>query len=246
MSEPDSELRSEQGARGGQADAGSSDEDRAWDDELADIDALLARTTQTLTRAGQGRRDPLVYDEDWNEDDRLDAWTGKVREARGLPPVLGAAVLLEAWSQLQPLQHRPGLGTLLAAAFLRAQDKTRHHLLPLNVGLRTVGFEKRRARSETTRLLASLEAVRAAAAAGLADHDRWILAHANLSRKLPGRRSTSRLPDLIEFAMSRPLVSTTTVAGALRVSQRAAQDLVVELGLREITGRGRYRAWAIL
>jgi hypothetical protein len=32
----------------------------------------------------------------------------------------------------------------------------------------------------------------------------------------------------------------------LEVSTRGALNLVGELGLREITGRGRYRAWAIM
>jgi hypothetical protein len=40
-------------------------------------------------------------------------------------------------------------------------------------------------------------------------------------------------------------VSTTLIADELAVSGRAAQNLIRELGLREITGRGRYRAWAI-
>jgi hypothetical protein len=36
------------------------------------------------------------------------------------------------------------------------------------------------------------------------------------------------------------------IAAALGVTPRAAQDMVAELGLREMTGRGRYRAWGIL
>ena len=37
-----------------------------------------------------------------------------------------------------------------------------------------------------------------------------------------------------------------SVGGGLKITPRAAQDLVAELGLREATGRGRYRAWGIL
>ncbi|TIU29549.1 MAG: hypothetical protein E5W34_00445, partial [Mesorhizobium sp.] len=36
------------------------------------------------------------------------------------------------------------------------------------------------------------------------------------------------------------------IAVELKISQRAALDLVIELGIREVTGRGRYRAWGIL
>jgi len=46
--------------------------------------------------------------------------------------------------------------------------------------------------------------------------------------------------------LSRPLVSAGMIAKQLKITPRAAQDLVAELGLRELTGRGRYRAWGIL
>ena len=61
-----------------------------------------------------------------------------------------------------------------------------------------------------------------------------------------GRRKHSKLPALIDLVLARPLVSAGMIAAELGVTARAAQDLVAELGLREITGRGRYRAWGIL
>ncbi|MCC8976938.1 helix-turn-helix domain-containing protein, partial [Bradyrhizobium brasilense] len=61
-----------------------------------------------------------------------------------------------------------------------------------------------------------------------------------------GRRSTSRLPALVDYVMSRPIVSAGMIADELGITPRAAQDLVSELGLRETTGRGRYRAWGVL
>lgn len=81
--------------------------------------------------------------------------------------------------------------------------------------------------------------------AGLKGHDRWLTARALLMRKLEGRRSTSHLPALIEFVLGRPLVSAGMIARDLGVTRRAAQDVVKELGLREATGRGRYRAWEV-
>lgn len=65
-------------------------------------------------------------------------------------------------------------------------------------------------------------------------------------RKLDGRRSTSRLPALVDYVLTRPVVSAGMIAEELRTTPRAAQDLVAELGLREATGRGRYRAWGVL
>lgn len=91
-----------------------------------------------------------------------------------------------------------------------------------------------------------LEAIAAAAEAGLKDHDRWQTARTLLARKLDGRRSTSRLPALIDYVLTRPIVSAAMIAKELKITPRAAQNLVAELGLREATGRGRYRAWGIL
>lgn len=66
-------------------------------------------------------------------------------------------------------------------------------------------------------------------------------------RKLDDRRSTSRLPALLEYVLTRPVVSAGMIAEELvGITSPAAQDLVGELGLREATGRGRFRAWGIL
>lgn len=71
------------------------------------------------------------------------------------------------------------------------------------------------------------------------------MARTLLARKLDGRRSTSRLPALLEYVLTRP-VSVGMIAEELGITSRAALDQVGELGLREATGRGRYRAWGIL
>jgi hypothetical protein len=86
----------------------------------------------------------------------------------------------------------------------------------------------------------------AAAEAGRKDHDRWLMAINLLARKLAGRRTTSKLPGLLDYVLTRPIVSAGMVAAELKITPRAAQNLVAELGLREATGRGRYRAWGIL
>jgi hypothetical protein len=46
--------------------------------------------------------------------------------------------------------------------------------------------------------------------------------------------------------MSRPLVSAGMVAETLDVTPQAARRIVLELGLREMTGRGRFRAWGVV
>ena len=62
--------------------------------------------------------------------------------------------------------------------------------------------DRRRAVDTTARLIAFVDALAAAAEAGLKEHDRWAAARAVLARKLAGRRATSRLPALIDYVMS--------------------------------------------
>jgi hypothetical protein len=224
----------------------------ASDDRLADafaaVDAAIAKADRALAGDIDRRldRDPLVYDPDWDEDARLDDWRAVVEQSRTLPPTLAAAIAADAWDAIAPLQHTPWLGRLLAASLLRERGKTRWHLACLHDGFKAIPRERRRPRDSASRLAIQLEAIAAAAAAGLKNHDRWLTAHTLLARKLAGRRSTSRLPALIDYVLTRPVVSAAMIAEELKITPRAAQDLVAELGLREATGRGRYRAWGIL
>ena len=41
------------------------------------------------------------------------------------------------------------------------------------------------------------------------------------------------------------IASAAMIAKALYITSRAVPNLVAELALREVTGRGRYRAWGI-
>jgi HTH DNA binding domain len=89
-----------------------------------------------------------------------------------------------------------------------------------------------------------LEAIAVGADAGMKDHDRSLLARRRLEGRLKGRRSTSRLPALVDF-IARPIASAGMIAAELGVTPRAAQAMVAELGLREVTGRRQYRACGI-
>ena len=216
---------------------------------MAAIEAVVQRTESVLAGAPPPMapaRDALVYDVAWDEEARLASWRARVEETKNLPPVLAAALALQAWQAMAPLQHTPWLGGLLAAAVLRARGKTRAHLACLNSGWRAISRERRHAPDCTAKLMVAIEAVGAAAEAGLKDHDRWLLARRQLERKFAGRRATSKLPALIDLILATPLVSAGMIAARLGVTPRAAQGLVAELGLREMTGRGRYRAWGII
>lgn len=230
------------------------DNDRLGD-AFAAIDAVLARSEAAIEEAKKppGRvkstpdKDPFVYDLGWHEDERLAEWQAVVARSQDLPPVLQAIVALDAWNEIAVLQHAPWLGRLLAAAILREGGVTTgSHLVGINLGLKAVPVDRRRHRDRETRLLAISRALTIAAQTGLKEHDRLVLARQMMMRKLEGRRTSSRLPELVELVMARPLISAGMVAKTLEVTPQGARRIVQELGLREMTGRGRFRAWGVV
>ncbi|WP_165422220.1 RHE_PE00001 family protein [Rhizobium ruizarguesonis] len=219
--------------------------------DYAAIDAVLARSDAAIKQAKKpGRaaeKNPMVYDLDWDEDERLEEWRGVLRQTQDLPAVLQAVVALDAWNELSVLQHAPWLGRLFCASILRqAGITTGAHLAAINVGLKTIPVDRRRHRDRETRLLAIAHGLIAAAELGLKEHDRLALARTLMERKLDGRRTSSKLPELVELVMAKPLVSAKMVAKTLEMTPQAARRIVSELGLREMTGRGRFRAWGIM
>ena len=223
--------------------------------DFAEIDAILARSDKILNGGVPELRqtapdvdDPLalVRDEDWDEDERLESWRDLIREADLLPPVLGAAVLFDAWERIEPLLRQHWLGGLLVSAYLRSRGKVTSHLFCLNVGLKAVRHDRRRAPDRTTRLAAFLEAMALSADSGLKELDRLSLARLQMESRLKDRRSNSSLPEVIDIVLSRPIVSAKMIARQVGVTSRGALNLVAELGLREMTGRGRYRGWGVL
>ncbi|BCH19985.1 RHE_PE00001 family protein [Mesorhizobium sp. L-2-11] len=245
----------------GQGAPTSADEAEIWDDaeddvlaeEFAEIDAVLARSSKILSGAYVPAKTPrseerpdLIYDLDWDEDARLAEWQDVMGRTRDLPAVLRAAVLLEAWSDIEVLQHGTWVGPLLVGALLRQEGLAASHLACLHHGAKSIPRERRRARNRVDRLLAAVDAIHEAALTGLKEHDRLVLAKSQMERRLHERRANSKLPDLVEMVLSRPLVSTGLIQKTLKVSKQGALNLVRELSLREMTGRGRFRAWGIV
>lgn len=247
---------------------GEDEGDDAVDDalaaELAEIDAVLERSQRLLDSHAnkvaadasasaepvkeKRRDDPLGLfdDEEWDEAARLRQWRKVLATADGLPPVLGAALMFEAWEKIEPLRRQHWLGGVLVASYLRARGKVTSHLFSFYTGLKTVRHERRRARDRLTRLQSFLEAMSESAVLGLKEMDRLSLAQTQMELRFRDRRSNSSLPQLAELILSRPMVSTSMVARELRVTNRGALNLLNDIGVREMTGRGRYRAWGII
>ena len=165
-----------------------------------------------------------------------------------LPALVAAAIAFDAWCRIAPLQHAGWIGSLLASALLQTRGKTRHHLAALNIGMRGAPYRRAHVQDLGTRIAGFLDGVAAAADRGQKDLDRLTLAREVLGVQLKGRRSTSRLPALVDLLLSKPLVSVPLAAKALKVSPQAVEGMIEALGAsaRELTGRGRYRAWGII
>jgi hypothetical protein len=160
--------------------------------------------------------------------------------------VLRAALAIDAWNDIEVLKRGDWIGGVLVAAFLREEGATANHLACLHVGAQKVPRERRRSNARTERVLAHLDSIFETALAGLKEHDRLLLARERMERLLRGRRASSKLPALMDLVLSRPMVSTSMVQAALKVSRQGALDLIGAFGLRELTGRGSFRAWGIV
>ena len=249
-------VESETDDRGGEGVELDLVDHDALSPELAEIDEVLARTKWLVdgnAAVEQRKREPeisvgelLIRDPDWDEGERIGEWLDLAKNVQRLPTTLAAAILWDAWEHLEPLQRQHWLGQVLISDFLRSRGKVRSHLIAYAVGLREIPRERRRARDRMTRLVANLDAMSAAAGMGIKEIDRLTLAKRQLERKALGKRSTSSLPVAVDLLMSRPIVSAHMVARAARITPRGALNLIGELGVREMTGRGRYRAWGII
>ncbi|MBS7743422.1 MAG: DUF1612 domain-containing protein [Chelatococcus sp.] len=221
-----------------------------WKAQFADIDALLARTNNVLAGETPIRtsRSHLVYDPDIDEGEDEDLWLDVVRRTAPWPAVAAAAIAWKAWLDLNLYPRQPWLGFIMAGCILRARGLT-DHLLPLASGFRTAKFRPQ-GREGAPEIVAGFCAiVEEAIAQGQKDLERLLLARETMDRVTRTRRSNSKLPELVALFLSRPLVTVALGAKLLRVTPKAVDLMLIQLGgalPRELTGRRRYRAWGIV
>jgi hypothetical protein len=198
-------------------------------------------------RIPEERRNEFVYDRSWGEAERLAAWRNVRREADALPALLAAAFVWDAWNSLQPEQRGFWKSWLLASLTLKARKAFGQGLLPLAWGAMHADVQWDKRFPLNLRVEKFLEAV--AAACQRTGQEIIRLAHADalMARRTEGKRKASKLPQLKDLLLRRPLVSARMIQKALKVSPEGVSYLVKELGSvpSEITGRRSYRVWGI-
>jgi hypothetical protein len=221
-----------------------------WKAHFAEIDALLDRTSKVLAGETPLRksRSHLVYDPDQDEAENEDLWLDLIKRTSHWPAVGAAAVAWNAWLDLNLYTRQPWLGLTMAASILRARGLT-HHLLPLAAGFKQSKFRPQGREGAREKLEGFCHVINEALAIANKDLDRLILARELMNRVTKECRSNSKLPGLVELFLSRPLVTVPLAAKLLKVTPKAVDLMLQQLGgalPRELTGRTRYRAWGIV
>jgi len=232
---------------------GQTDEEPDGEDPLAshfaEIDAILARTSKTL--AGETpipKRRYLVYDPEVDEAENEDLWLDVVKRTEKWPAIAAAAVAWDAWTALGMYPRQPWLGLIMAGSILRTRGLTKH-LLPLVSGYKASRYRLQGREGGVEKVEAFARIVDEAVNQGEKDLQRLILARETMMRRAKDCRSNSRLPQLIEVFLSRPLVSVAIASKLIGVTPKAVDLMLAQLGgalPRELTGRRRFRAWGIV
>ncbi|WP_244470457.1 DUF1612 domain-containing protein [Microvirga vignae] len=139
------------------------------------------------------------------------------------------AIAWDAWLSLNLYTRLPWLGLIMAAAILRARGLTTH-LLPLAAGFKQSRFRPRGREGILEKLEGFCTVVEEAIAIDNKDLDRLILAREPMSWVTDKCRSNSKLPELVELFLSRPLVTVPLGAKLLKVTPKAVDLMLAQLG----------------
>ena len=221
-----------------------------------DARALLNATmpgeaARPLALEGSGpegfERPDAFYDPDWNQVGRIEAWRHACHIAAKLPPLLAAFVAWDAWHTFIPEQQGPWRASLLASLTLAARGRTRGWLVPFDTGQWSLRKSWRASTAPTHRIMMYLDIAEAAVQHASKELAGLSAAKERMLLRIKDARKNSRLADLVDLLIARPLVSIPMACKTLRISKQAVAKMLTQLGStpREISGRRRYRYWTV-
>ena len=192
-------------------------------------------------------RPDAFYDPNWNQAGRIKAWRDACNSAATLPPLLAAYVAWDAWHASMPEQQGPWRASLLAALMLAARGRVRGWLVPFDTGQWSLRKSWRATEPPMRRIMTFFDIAEAAAQHASKELAGLASARERMMLRIKDRRKNSRLPDLIELLIARPLVSIPMASKALRISKQAVVRMLPQLGStpRQISERERYRCWTV-
>lgn len=182
-----------------------------------------------------------------------------------LPVLLLAAQAAETWMEAGfTADPTPAQAAFLAAAVLARSNSTRRIFLPVWAAYPALGFGDRAAlptlrsdaadrllgwRQRVTWTLTFLHLVAESARMGLRELERLEVAAAKARVLTTQADKRSRLPDTVDLLLRSPALTPKALAAKLRIAPQTATALLRALQtkavIREVTGRGSFRAFAI-
>jgi HTH DNA binding domain len=181
------------------------------------------------------------------------------------PPLLAGALAARAWMQAAITDPpEPALALLASFGRLARVAPVRHVFVPFWSAYPAVSFGDRAAlpalRAEAADRIAGwgasvlwpvagLHLIAESARMGLRDLDRLQTAAETGRGGLAATDKRSRLPDTLDALLRAPLLTPKALATELRIAPQTATALLREMQgrgvAREVTGRGRFRAYAV-
>lgn len=216
--------------------------------QMLDIDVILERTNKILQNPQTleirpGRLKQLLKPQ--NHDQQWDEWQNVIKITRDETPVLRSALLLDAWSILNPIPNKPWLGYEYANAALRIDLKL-HHLPAITTGLRQISRNARKSDNRLKRLKAYIDAYALSTVDASRNYQKIMTRYKNMYALISDMRASSKIKTFIDYIINNPVITTPKAAMDLDISQMGILKMLKILRLREITGRSRYRVWSII
>jgi hypothetical protein len=179
--------------------------------------------------------------------DRLLSWRLVLRQTEKVSPLLAAAIVWDAWMTLLPDNFGAWRAPLLAALMLKSRGATTQFLLPIDTGRRYSPYRLMEGQNFETRIAGFLTWAHNASIHARKELKRLETSERLMRHAIKGHQKNARLPDLLHLFLSRPLVSIPLASKTLRISKQSVLKLIPRLGshIQEVTGRKRYRAWAV-